>query len=74
MTRTRDFGKQLKGKLDSFFGVPSADAGSVSDDREPSDEDLMGEAMAASMPIRSIVSFGLMEKEELLKKLAEFNG
>ena len=72
--RTRDFGKQLKGKLDAFFGVPSADAGSVSDDREPSDEDLMGEAMAASMPIRSIVSFGLMEKEELLKKLAEFNG
>ena len=52
--------------------APASDS-AASSDSEASEEDLMSEAMAASMPIRSLVSFGLMKKEDLLKKLAEFN-
>ncbi len=68
--RTKDFGLALKLKMDEFFGATGADAKLSDDD---SDEDLMGDAVAASMPIRNVVSFGLMEKDELLKKLNAFN-
>ena len=68
--RTKDFGLSLKRKMDEFFGATGADAKLSDDD---SDEDLMGDAVAASMPIRNVVSFGLMEKDELLKKLNAFN-
>ncbi len=68
--RTKDFGLALKRKMDEFFGATGADAKLSDDD---SDEDLMGDAVAASMPIRNVVSFGLMEKDELLKKLNAFN-
>ena len=68
--RTKDFGLSLKQKMDKFFGATGADAKLSDDD---SDEDLMGDAVAASMPIRNVVSFGLMEKDELLKKLNAFN-
>lgn len=77
--RTRELGKELQSKLNAFFGPGSPEDSSAasdsaaSSDSEASEEDLMGEAMAASMPIRSLVSFGLMKKEDLLKKLAEFN-
>ena len=77
--RTRELGKELQSKLNVFFGPGSPEDSSAasdsaaSSDSEASEEDLMSEAMAASMPIRSLVSFGLMKKEDLLKKLAEFN-
>ena len=68
--RTREFGLALKQKMDEFFGATGSDTKLSDDD---SDEDPMADAMAASMPIRNVVSFGLMEKEELFKKLKEFN-
>lgn len=68
--RTREFGLFLKQKMDEFFGATGSDTKLSDDD---SDEDPMADAMAASMPIRNVVSFGLMEKEELFKKLKEFN-
>ena len=68
--RTREFGFFLKQKMDEFFGATGSDTKLSDDD---SDEDPMADAMAASMPIRNVVSFGLMEKEELFKKLKEFN-
>ena len=77
--RTRELGKELQSKLNVFFGPGSPEDSSAasdsaaSSDSEASEEDLMSEAIAASMPIRSLVSFGLMKKEDLLKKLAEFN-
>ena len=68
--RTREFGLFLKQKMDEFFGATGSDTKLSDDD---SDEDPMADAMAASMPIRNVVSFGLMEKEELFRKLKEFN-
>lgn len=68
--RTREFGLALKQKMDEFFGATGSDTKLSDDD---SDEDPMADAVAASMPIRNVVSFGLMEKEELFKKLKEFN-
>ena len=68
--RTREFGLFLKQKMDEFFGATGSDTKLSDDD---SDEDPMADAVAASMPIRNVVSFGLMEKEELFKKLKEFN-
>ena len=56
--------------MDEFFGAAGSDTKLSDDD---SDEDPMADAMAASMPIRNVVSFGLMEKEELFRKLKEFN-
>ena len=61
--RTKEFGRSLKQKLDHFFGGPSQDD-AVSDD--------MGNAIANSMPIRNVVSFGICSKEEILEKLKEF--
>lgn len=68
--RTKEFGLFLKQKMDEFFGATGSDTKLSDDD---SDEDPMADAMAASMPIRNVVSFGLMEKEELFRKLKEFN-
>ena len=68
--RTREFGLALKQKMDEFFGAAGSNTKLSDDD---SDEDPMADAIAASMPIRNVVSFGLMEKEELFKKLKEFN-
>ena len=68
--RTREFGLALKQKMDEFFGAAGSNTKLSDDD---SDEDPMADAVAASMPIRNVVSFGLMEKEELFKKLKEFN-
>lgn len=68
--RSRDFGLSLKKKLDEFFCGSGADA-KLSDDE--SEEDLMGDAIAASMPIRNAVLFGLMSKDELLKEIDRLN-
>lgn len=70
--RTRKFGKELKGKLDAFFG--GAD-GEVAETTEDDDTcfDNMEDAIAFSMPIRNVLSFGLCEKHELLARLDELN-
>lgn len=72
--RTRALGKELKGKLDAFFGGMDGKAEQTEETEE--DEavsDDMGDAIAFSMPIRNVVSFGLVNKEELLAKLDELN-
>ena len=70
--RTRALGKELKGKMDAFFcGLDGETDESTDGDEAVSDD--MGDAMVFSMPIRNVVSFGLCDKEELLKQLDELN-
>ncbi len=59
--RTRQFGIQINRMLDHFFGINESEA--VSDD--------MGDAMADSMPLRNVLSFGIMTREEMERKLDE---
>lgn len=70
--RTRAFGKELKRKMDVFFGALDGEAEEPSEGDEAV-SDAMGDAIAASMPIRNVLSFGLCGKEELQKKLDELN-
>ena len=70
--RTKALGKELKGKLDSFFGGLDGEANEQTEGDEAVSDD-MGDAIAASMPIRNVVSFGLCDKEELIKRLEELN-
>ena len=70
--RSYALGKELKGKLDSFFGGLDGEADEPTDGDEAVSDD-MGDAIAASMPIRNVLSFGLCDKEELLKRLEELN-
>ena len=70
--RTKALGKELKGKLDSFFGGLDGEAAEPTEGDEAVSDD-MGDAIAFSMPIRNVVSFGLCTKEELQKKLDELN-
>lgn len=67
--RTRALGKELKGKLDAFFGAVDGTADQIDD----AVSDDMGDAIAMSMPIRNVLSFGLADKEELQAKLDELN-
>lgn len=69
-SRSRSFGLSLKKKLDIFFGVSESNT-PLSDDE--SEEDLMGNAIAASMPIRNITLFGLLSKEELQEEIDRLN-
>lgn len=67
--RTREYGKFLKNKMDTFFGGDSGDANEA-------DNDEMSNAMAASMPVRNLISVGLCSKEEVMdgiKKLTELS-
>ena len=70
--RTRALGKELKGKMDAFFGGLDGETDESTDGDEAVSDD-MGDAIAASMPIRNVLSFGLCDKEELLKRLDELN-
>ena len=70
--RTRALGKELKGKMDAFFGGLDGETDESTDGDEAVSDD-MGDAMVFSMPIRNVVSFGLCDKEELLKQLDELN-
>ena len=55
-----------------FFG--GSDGGTdESTDGDKAVSDDMGDAIAASIPIRNALSFGLYDKEELLKLLDELN-
>ncbi|MCD8189338.1 MAG: glycoside hydrolase family 3 C-terminal domain-containing protein [Clostridiales bacterium] len=69
--RTREYGLFLKKKMDDFFGD-----GSEANESESSDEavsDAMSEAIAASIPLRNVVSFGLCTKEEVAEVLEKLS-
>lgn len=68
--RTRECGEYLKKKMDDLFGAAhGAEAGESADEAVGDD---MADAVAASMPIRNVVSFGLCTKEEVLKLLEKY--
>ena len=65
--RSRDFGIELKLKMNALFGLGS------SEDSTDAVSGEMGDAIAFSIPVRNAVGFGLCTKEELQKKLDELN-
>ena len=78
--RTAKYGRKLKKKMDAFFGGGAADSDETeTDTAEDSDEaiaDAMGDAIAFSMPLRGLLSFGLCTictKEELQNMIDEMN-
>ena len=70
--RTRALGKELKGKMDAFFGGSDGEVAEPTEGDEAVSDD-MGDAIAFSMPIRNVLSFGLCEKDELQARLDELN-
>lgn len=64
--RTKEYGARLVNKMTQFFGGPSSDEAASS---AISDE--MNNAMALSMPLRNLASFGLCSKEEIQHTLDE---
>lgn len=64
--RTKEYGIRLKSKMVQFFGASSAD-----DAANTAISDEMNDAMATSMPLRNLVSFGLCSKEEIQQTLDE---
>ena len=73
---TRPLGQFIQKKMDAFFGSTEG-GGMNSDGDEDSDNGFDAEAaaaIAASQPLRSVVSFGIMSKEELNKLIEEYNG
>lgn len=67
--KTRDFGKHLSREMDKFFGMGEDDK---SDTSSEAFNDEMAEAMAASQPIRGIINFGIMSKDELDAEIAKY--
>ena len=63
--RTAKYGLKLKKKMDAFFG-----GGAESDEAVG---DAMGDAIAFSMPMRGVLSFGLCTKEKLQNMIDEMN-
>lgn len=64
--RTKEYGIRLKNKMVQFFSASSSEEAANS---AISDE--MNAAMALSMPLRNLVSFGLCSKEEIQQTLDE---
>lgn len=62
--RTRPLGKLIVRKMDEFFG-----GGADSDAGSGSVNDEMAEAVAASRPLRGVVSFGILSPEELAAEI-----
>ena len=62
--RTAGFGKKLKAKMDAFFGV-----GEDTEDEERRKSD----AVSASVPVRNVSAFGLMDKAELQAEIDRLN-
>lgn len=71
--RTKALGKELKDKMNAIFFGGSDGGTDESTDGDKAVSDDMGDAIAASIPIRNALSFGLYDKEELLKLLDELN-
>lgn len=67
--RTRSYGLYLKGKLDAFFGASTTAEGTS----EEAVDDAMGDAIAFSLPLRNVLTFGLCTKEELQRYIDEMN-
>ena len=70
--RTKELGRNLKQKLDHFFGGSPQNNVQNEDNQEAGQEDAMGDAIANSMPLRNLVSFGIYPKEELLAELEKW--
>lgn len=66
--RTRALGKLIVRKMDAFFG-----GGAESDAGSESVNDQMAEAIAASQPLRGVVSFGIMTPDELRAEIEKYN-
>lgn len=72
---TMPLGQLIRKKMDEFFGNPEGGGMNVDGD-EDNDNGFDAEAAAAivaSQPLRSVVSFGIMSKEELSEFIAEYN-
>ena len=65
--RTRPLGKLIVRKMDEFFG-----GGADSDAGSESVNDQMAEAIAASQPLRGVVSFGILSPEELAAEIEKY--
>lgn len=64
--RTKEYGIRLRNKMVQFFSASSTD-----DAANTAISDEMNNAMATSMPLRNLVSFGLCSKEEIQQTLDE---
>lgn len=62
--RTHATGISLKQKLDALFFTAAVGSG---------EEDPMADAVAASMPIRNVITFGLCTKDEVMDMLNKYN-
>ena len=74
--RTAKYGLKLKKKMDAFFGGGAESDEDAKGAEETTDEavgDAMGDAIAFSMPMRGVLSFGLCTKEELQNMIDEMN-
>ena len=63
-------------KMDAFFGGGAESDENSKGAEETTDEavgDAMGDAIAFSMPMRGVLSFGLCTKEELQNMIDEMN-
>lgn len=71
--RTKAWGQEFKKRMVAFFSTsPTSDSQESSSANEAISEE-MNLAMAASMPLRNIVTFGLLGREELENLLNEIN-
>lgn len=70
--RTIPFGLEFKKRMDAFFDTPDIPDIDSSSSKEAI-SDAMNNAMVASMPLRNLISFGLINKEELQKMMDEIN-
>ena len=78
--KTRPFAKLMAKKMDAFFRFGDSGADITDAIPENSSEaaseafnEEMAEAMAASQPLRGIVNFGIMTRDELLGELKKYN-
>ncbi len=69
--RTREYGLTMKKKMDVFFGA--AEETEETDVSEEAVSDAMSDAIAASMPLRNVITFGLCTQEEIMETLEHFN-
>lgn len=83
--RTKQYALEFKKRLDAFFGAP-ADKTAGNETAAPESagqeksataseaiSDDMDAAIAASMPLRNVVTFGLYQKEEIMEIIEKIN-
>ncbi|MDE6921158.1 MAG: glycoside hydrolase family 3 C-terminal domain-containing protein [Lachnospiraceae bacterium] len=71
--RTIPFGLDFKNRMDAFFGAPTDTPDIDSSSSKEAISDAMNNAMIASMPLRNVLTFGLVSKEDLQKILDKIN-